>query len=87
MPALLKTKPDLMTKVVGVLIDGAVSWLVKSVGISDYDTACGIDAFAQSIGGQGTVDPTRGQKIDCDQCKMLWQGFKELKLKASDFAD
>lgn len=75
-----------MSKVIGVNVDGVAEWHIPGVGVSDYDTLCCLDANDPSVGHAGLVQPTKGQKITCEFCKMIWEGVIDLKLKKSDFA-
>lgn len=73
-------------KVIGVNLNGIITWHAANFGAGpDHDTLCGLDANDESIGHLGAVEPRRGQKIDCDMCRSIFEGFKELKLRASDF--
>lgn len=76
-----------MSKAVGVLIDGEVTWHAPHAGGNDYDTLCLIDANDPSIGHEGMVEPRRGQKITCMECKTIWKGVVALRLRESDFKD
>lgn len=75
-----------MSKVVGVDIDGEVTWHAQNRGGGpDYVTLCGLDPDDPSIGHNGTVPAQRGQKIDCPQCRAVWQAVALLKLRTTDF--
>lgn len=75
-----------MNKIIGVLIDGEASWHAANVGGGpDYATLCGIDPDDPGIGHMGTVEPTRGQKITCQECFSAWRCAIKLKLRQSDF--
>jgi hypothetical protein len=73
-----------MSKAIGVVIDGETQWHARGV-FDDYDTLCGIDSNDPAIGHQGTMEPLRGQKIDCITCKTIWSNTVALKLRSSDF--
>ena len=73
-----------MSKAVGVVIDGEASWHAPGV-FDDYATLCGIDANDPAIGHQGTVEPKRGQKVECRTCKTIWANTMALKLRSPDF--
>lgn len=73
-----------MSKAVGVMIDGEVSWHAPASGAGDYDTLCGIDANDPEIGHAGTVEPKRGRKIECASCRGIWEAARPLR--ATDFA-
>lgn len=75
-------------KVIGVLINEQPTWHVTSVGPGDYATLCGLDGSDDhpDVGQSGTISPKRGQKIDCQQCRDIWSGVIELKLRRSNFA-
>lgn len=73
-----------MSKAVGVVIDGDVSWHAPGV-FDDYTTLCGIDSHDETIDHQGTVEPKRGQKIECCTCKSIWTNTMALKLRGPDF--
>ena len=81
------TGKEAMSKIIGVDIDGSIEWHAASIGATDYDTMCGIDAFDPDLGHQGTVSAVRGTKITCQQCKTMFYGFRALGLRQSDFAD
>lgn len=72
-------------KIVGVILDGKETWHVVGVGGGDYATLCGMDGNDSVVGQTGTIEPKRGQKIDCAQCKHIWQDFMGLKLRRSNF--
>lgn len=76
-----------MSKIIGVDIDGRVEWHAASIGATDHNTMCGVDAFDPSIGHKGTVPAVSGTKINCPQCKTIFNGFRALGLRQSDFAD
>lgn len=76
---------ETMSKIIGVEIDGRVEWHAASIGATDYDTMCSVDAFDPDIGHQGTVPAVRGTKITCLQCKSMFNGFRALGLRQSDF--
>ncbi len=73
-----------MSKAIGVDISGVVEWHVKGNTL-DYNTLCGLDANDPAIGHNGTVEPKRGQKITCEECKNMFNLFRDLKLRISDF--
>jgi len=75
-----------MKKVVGTNIDGRVEWHARPISSNDYHTMCGVDAYDPDIGHHGTVEPPKGQKITCLQCRAMWEGFRALGLRDSDFA-
>lgn len=75
----------IMSKAVGVLIDGEETWHAPSVAGPDYDTLCGIDANDSEVGTFGTIEPKRGQKITCVQCYGIWQGVTAMRLRESNF--
>ena len=74
-----------MSNVIGVTIDGETEWHVVSIGATDHNTMCGIDADDPNIGHTGTVEPKRGQKINCQTCKTMWLGMRSLRLRAANF--
>lgn len=76
-----------MSKIIGVDIDGRIEWHAAGIGSAGYDTMCGVDAFDPNIGHQGTVPAVRGVKINCLQCKSMFDGFRSLGLRKSDFED
>lgn len=59
-----------------------ISWHISGA-ISDYATICGIDGDDPNGGQCGTVSGTTYQKIDCRQCKDIWEMC--MKYKASNF--
>lgn len=65
--------------------DTKIEWHARPAGNTDYATLCGIDGFDPELGQHGTVEPKVGQKIECEQCKAIWRGVMELKLRATDF--
>lgn len=75
-----------MSKVIGVVIDGETGWHAVNVSGTDYATLCGIDPDDPSIGHTGTVEPKRGQKIDCQECYSAWRGVVDLALKQTNFS-
>lgn len=73
-----------MSKAIGVIESGEVIWHAKGV-VQDYDTLCGTDSNDPDLGHGGLVQPKRGQKITCVQCKSIWQATISLKLGTTDF--
>lgn len=74
-------------RIIGVVIDGKPTWHVVSTGAGDYATLCGLDGHDDHIIRQsGAVEPKRGQKIDCPQCKTIWQEVIGLKLRRGNFS-
>lgn len=73
-------------KMIGVRVEDTVEWHAAGIGPNDYDTMCGIDANDPQIGHYGTVQAKRGTKISCKQCRAMFEGFKSLRLRDSDFA-
>ena len=74
-----------MSKVIGVDIDGVVTWHAINPFTTDYETMCSLDADDPVLGHNGIVKPSKGQKINCDECKMMFESFKSLALKKTDF--
>lgn len=72
-------------EVVGVLIDGEQTWHAGPVGVSDYDTLCGIDANDSKVGHQGLIATPDGQKITCAMCHTVWRQTISLRLRETDF--
>jgi hypothetical protein len=74
-------------KIIGVESDGVIEWHAPGVAGPDYATLCGLDGNDDAV-GQRPVDikPPRGTKIDCHECKRIWAGVRDLKLRESDFA-
>jgi hypothetical protein len=64
-----------------------ISWHVVGIGPTDHATLCGVDGDDdnESVGQYGTVQPKRGQKIDCPQCKQIWLGVRVMRLTYRDF--
>lgn len=53
---------------------------------ADLTTALDADAKPfPAIGHQGTVEPKRGQKVQCRTCKTIWANTMALKLRVFDF--
>lgn len=52
-------------------------------GVSDYDTACGLDMNDPTLGQLPENISETTDKIDCQGCIMIWQGA--LLYKRSDF--
>jgi hypothetical protein len=50
----------------------------------DYDTLCGVDANDPAIGHFGIVDLPKGAKIDCQQCRGIFEATRALR--RTDFA-
>ncbi len=75
------------SKIIGVWIDGAATWHVIGVGGGDYVTLCGLDGDDPEVGQTGTIKARRGQKIDCPQCRQIWEGVMALRLRRGNFAD
>lgn len=73
-----------MSKAIGVMEQGEVVWHAPGV-VQDYCTLCGTDSDDPELGHEGLVQPKRGQKITCEQCKDIWQRTIDLKLRATDF--
>jgi hypothetical protein len=74
-----------INRVVGVTIDGELSWHAANHGPTDHHTLCGIDADDPAIGHTGSIRPPRGQKITCVGCYGIWRGVAALRLRADDF--
>ena len=74
-----------MSKIVGVNGEDGVVWHAAGVA-TDYDTLCGIDASDPAIGHFGTLPSSRRDKINCAACKAIFEGFRRLGLRATDFA-
>lgn len=72
-------------KVVGVVVDGATEWHIPGCGGPDYATLCGLDGNDPGVGQTGVVQALTGAKIDCDECKRIWMGLSELRLRMRDF--
>ena len=72
-------------KMIGVLIGDTPTFHIPVNGGSDYDTQCGIDAHDKAIGHNGTIKVPKGQKIDCTECRFIWENIIDLNLKKSDF--
>lgn len=75
------------TKVIGVELDGTVEWHIPGISGADYVTLCGLDGNDVGAGQTGTVEAPRGTKINCQQCRTIWQGLRDLKLREADFID
>ena len=78
-------------KIIGVIEDpetNRISWHVIGVGPTDHATLCGVDGNDdnEAVGQYGTVGPNRGQKIDCPQCRQIWEGVTALRLRRSQFS-
>lgn len=75
------------SQIVGVVIDGVETWHAPNGGGGDYLTLCGLDGFDdhEDVGQQGTVEPRRGQRIDCPQCFQVWEGVAALRLRRNNF--
>lgn len=75
-----------MSKVIGLNLGDTVEWhAVNGVAGVDYHTLCGIDADDPGIGHFGTVEPKRGQKIECRACYNIWRGVAEMNLREASF--
>lgn len=74
-----------MKKIIGVKEEGFTGWhLVSDNG--DFATLCGLDGDDPMAGQLGLVEPRRGQKVTCPQCKSIWLHVVDLRMKKSDFA-
>lgn len=73
--------------IVGVVEENRTTWHIVGVGPTDHVTLCGLDGDDHIEGQFGTVEPKRGQKIDCAQCKQIWLGVRVMRLRYSDFAE
>jgi len=62
-----------------------VEWHAAPAGGGDYDTLCGVDANDPTMGHHGIVEAKSGQKINCRQCKEIWNHVMSLKLRVSNF--
>lgn len=67
---------------VAVSIDGNVGIHAPSGAGPDYSTLCGVDPDDPVIGHYHAKVP-RGVKIDCDQCRAIYDAAKLLRV--SDF--
>ncbi len=74
-----------MRKVIGVVINGEITFHAPDASGADYDTLCGIDANDPTIGHGGRVAAPKGQKINCGTCRTIYDCFISLKLRRSDF--
>lgn len=75
--------------IIGVAQDAKgthIEWHVVGAGPGDYVTLCGMDGDDSEVGQYGTVEPKRGVKVDCPQCKSIWQAVIGLRLRRSNFA-
>jgi hypothetical protein len=81
----LQMKDALSQKAIGVEVDGSVEWHVPGVAGADYATLCGLDGNDPAVGQTGTVGAPRGTKINCRECRTIWQRLRQLKLRDSDF--
>lgn len=75
-----------MEKIIGVKTEGGVEWHASNPGPTDHVTLCGLDGDDHFSGQYGVVKARRGQKITYHECLCTFQGFRDLKLRASDFA-
>jgi hypothetical protein len=58
---------------IAVRTDGRVE--VHAKGIGDYATLCGLDGNDSSVGQEPAALPP-GAKIDCAQCRQLWDAWQ-----------
>ena len=73
-----------MGRKTAVRIGGEISIHVSADGLSgNYDTLCGLAGDDPGIGHENVAVP-RGAKIDCGQCRAIWEGAKQFK--TGDFA-
>lgn len=75
-------RPKEVSKFVAVQMDGEVTIHIPGAS-SDYHTLCGIDAYDDSVGHEGTVPVPRGAKIDCPQCFAIW--LETRNIRKTDF--
>lgn len=75
--------------IIGVMIDGTETWHVVGSASGDYATLCGLDGHDdhKDVGQSGTIEPRRGQKIDCPQCRDIWRHVTTSRLRKSNFRD
>lgn len=76
------------SSIVGVIEDsedGKTTWHVVGVGGGDYATLCGMDGNDSVVGQYGTVGSSRGQKVDCCECKEIWLAIRLLRLTRKNF--
>lgn len=73
-----------MVDIVGVNIDDVIEYHAGTPN-GNYDTLCGLDADDPQLGHFGRVPAPKRQRITCEQCKTIWFGTMELKLKPADF--
>lgn len=74
-----------MMKIVGVDGEDGVVWHAAGVA-NDYDTLCGIDATDPAIGHFGVIPNNGRHKINCAACKSIFEQFRALGLRSTDFA-
>lgn len=63
----------------------AIEWHIINVAGTDYATACGLDGDDAYAGTFGTEPARPGTRVTCMQCRTIWDGFRSLRLRDSDF--
>ena len=71
-----------MNRKITVVCDGVVSVHMSDFS-GDYSTACGMDGD-DLIVGQVTIQTKRGARIDCFQCRAIWEISR--LYKSTDFS-
>lgn len=74
-----------MAKTIGIISSSGTEWHIPSVAGSSYAILCGLDGDDTGADQLGIVEPRRGQKISCSDCKGIWRGVIELRLRSTDF--
>ncbi len=74
-------KDDVM---IAVNIDGEVLIHIRNIGPTDHVTLCGVDGTDETIGQRPATLP-KDAKIDCNMCRIYWDGFMETKIRKSWF--
>jgi len=73
-----------MAKTIGIITSSGTELHIPSVAGSSYATLCGLDGDDTGA-DQRIVEPRRGQKISCSDCKGILRGVIELRLRSTDF--
>ena len=71
-----------MAKYVAVLLDGKLTIHLPHTS-GNYYTLCGLDGM-DSLVGQEITDVPKGSKVDCIECRSIWNVCKTFTSK--DFA-
>jgi hypothetical protein len=69
--------------IIGVRCKSSIEYHIRGNG--NFDTLCGLDGDDPLAGTFGTIAPKRGDKINCPQCKAIWDIIAHSGLTNKDF--